>query len=147
MDGPPLFRIDGPEVVDGFAENIQDAAEGLVAHRNGDRFAEVDGFHAAHHAVGRLHGDAANLALADVVRHFDNHIDRYFSQLQVVRDVNGVVDRRQMAFFEFDVHRGTDDLDDASCFLICHAFYPSCAAAPETISMISLVIDACRIRL
>ena len=40
----------------------------------------VNGFHAAHHAVGGLHGDAAHAAFAQVLLHFDDHVDRVRAQ-------------------------------------------------------------------
>src|SRR5260370_29786183 len=58
MNRPALFGVDRTLVVDRFAEDVEDTAEGLLADRNGDRRALVDGFHAANHAVGRLHRDA-----------------------------------------------------------------------------------------
>ena len=105
------FGVDRTALVDRLAEDVEDAAEGLASDRNRDRRAGVDGLHAADHAVGRLHGDAAHLVLADVVRHFDDDVDRHFSELAVVDDADGVVDRRQMAFRELDVDRRADDLD------------------------------------
>ena len=104
--------VDRAALVDRLAEDVQDAAEGLAADRHRDRRAGVDGLHAADHAVGRLHGDAADLVLADVVRHFDDDVDGHLSELAVVDDADGVVDRRKMSFLELDVDGRADDLDD-----------------------------------
>ena len=40
-----------------------------------DRLAGVDGLHAAHHAVGRLHGDAAHPAFAEMLLDLHDHVD------------------------------------------------------------------------
>src|SRR5262249_10460963 len=100
-------------------EDVEDATESLVADRNGDRTAEVERFHAAHHAVGRLHGDAAHMSFANVAGHFGDNVDLHLAELAVVGDAHGVVDRRQMAFFECDVDGGADDLNYLAYFF-CH---------------------------
>src|SRR5208282_876608 len=71
-----LLVLDRTELIDGFADYVHHATERAVAHRHRDRPALVDGFHAAHHAVGRLHGDAAHAALAEMLLHLENHVDR-----------------------------------------------------------------------
>src|ERR1700759_1470954 len=47
MDGAPLLGVDGPSFVDGIADNIDYAAERLVADRHRDRRAGVDDLLAA----------------------------------------------------------------------------------------------------
>ena len=117
MDRPALLGVDRAALVDRLAEDVHDAAEGLAADGDGDRGAGGDGLHAADHSVGRLHGDAADLVLADVVGHFDDDVDGHFPELAVVEDADGVVDRGQLAFIELDVDGRSDDLDDPSDML------------------------------
>src|SRR5581483_162408 len=93
MDGPVSFRVHRTFVVDWLPENVQDAAERLPSDRNGDRRTEIDRLHAADHSVRRLHRDATNLVLTDVVRDFDDDIDLHFAELTVIDDANRVVDR------------------------------------------------------
>ena len=151
MDRPRFFRVDGTAIVDRLAEDVEDAAEGFASDGNFDCGAGVDRFHAANHAVRRLHRDAAHLVFADVVRDFNDDVDGNLSELAVVDDADGVVDRRQMPFVELDVDGGADDLDDFSGPLFWHVFSVRnryfAAAAPDTISMISFVIAAWRMRL
>ena len=63
-----LFVV-GPEVplVDGLADDVQDAAERLGADRDRDGRARVDRLHAADEAVGRLHGDGPDPVVADLL--------------------------------------------------------------------------------
>ena len=53
--------------VDRLAEQVEDAPQGDVADRHGDRAAGVDDLHAARQAVGRVHGDRAHAVIAEVL--------------------------------------------------------------------------------
>ncbi len=90
---------------------------------------------------------------------FGHDVDGFASVTTLVDDANGGVDRRH-ALVELDVHDGADDLHDSADVLTPHSRHshrarmrgraafqrvPSQALAPETTSMISLVMDACRI--
>ena len=68
--------LDRTELIDRLADHVHHAAERAVAHGHRDWSALVDGLHAAHHAVGRFHGNAAHAAFAEVLLHFENHVDR-----------------------------------------------------------------------
>ena len=70
----PLLVLDGAELIDGFADDIHHTAERSATDGHGDRAALVDGFHAAHHAIGRLHSDAANAAFAEVLLHLEDDL-------------------------------------------------------------------------
>jgi hypothetical protein len=58
--------------VDRVAGEVEDAAETGLAHGHHDGRAGVHGLHAAHEAVGVVHGDAAH----DVVAHVQGRLDR-----------------------------------------------------------------------
>ncbi len=75
-------------------------------HRH--RGAGIDAFLAADHAVGAAQGDAADAAAAQVLLHFAGEVD--LDPLVLAVDLDGVVDRRQMGFGEFDVERRADHL-------------------------------------
>ena len=76
MNGITLGGIDRAKLVHGIADDVEHAAQRLAADGNGDRAAEVQRFHAAHHALGRLHGDAAHAALAQLLLHFQDDVER-----------------------------------------------------------------------
>ena len=76
MDRPALLVADGTKLIHWLADHVHDATERFAADGHRDGTAKIDSLHAAHHAVGRLHGDAAHTALAEVLLDFENHIDR-----------------------------------------------------------------------
>ena len=58
------------------ADHVEHAAQRFGADRHFHRMAQADGFHAAHQAFGGLQRDGAHAALADVLLHFADDIDR-----------------------------------------------------------------------
>src|SRR5262249_17398154 len=141
------------------------APERLRADRHGDRLAEIDHPHAALHAVGRLHRDRADAVLTKVLLDLADHVERRAAAGAVGLDAQRVVDFRQVAGLELAVDHRADDLDvSADMFCLCRhiscralVVRPGCrrkqpapspvsysASAPETTSMISRVIAACR---
>ena len=104
----------GPKLIDGLADHVHHAAQRAAAHGHGNRSALVDGLHAAHHAVGGLHGDAAHAAFAQVLLHFENDVDRAGHGEAVADDLQRLVNRRQLALGKLHVHRGTGDLNYVS---------------------------------
>ena len=75
--------------------------------------AGVDHFLAAHHAVGAVHGDAADGALAQFLRDFQHQ------GAVVDLGVQRVLDERQFAV-ELHVHDRAQDLGHASDDVACH---------------------------
>ena len=75
MDRVALGGIDRAQLVHRVADDVQHAAQRLAAHGHRDGAAEVDGLHAAHHAFGGLHGDAAHAAFAELLLHFQDDVD------------------------------------------------------------------------
>src|ERR1035437_2906085 len=139
---------DGAQIVDRVADDVDDAAQRLFAHRHTDGSAQVDGLHPANHAVGGFHGHGADATLAQVLLDFKNDADGRGYGEALAHDAQRLVDGRHRRFFKLHVHRGTGDLDYLADIL-CHFFcLPKCyaAAAPLTISMISLVMAAWRTR-
>ena len=107
VDRVALLGVHRAAFVDGFADDVQDTAECLRAHRNGDRAAGVDYLLAAHQAVRAVHGDAADGALTEFLGDFQ-HQDPI---LDLGRQ--RVLDERQLAV-ELHVHHGPENLGHAS---------------------------------
>ena len=105
VDRHSLFVFDGAKLIDWIADHVHHAPQRSAAHGHGDRPALIDGFHAAHHAVGGLHGDAAHAAFAEVLLHLENHIDGIGHGEAVAHDLHGLIDRRQLPFGKLHVHR------------------------------------------
>ena len=119
MNRHSFFVVDWAQLVDRFADDVHHAAERSAAHGHGDGSALVDGLHAAHHAVGGLHGDAAHAAFAQMLLHFENDVDGGGHVEAVADDFHGLIDRRQIPLGELHVDRGPCDLDDMS-----YVFWP-----------------------
>ncbi len=97
--------VDGAALVDRLTDDVDDAAQRLRADRHGDRVAGVQDFRATHQTVGAVHGDGADRALAQMLRHFQDE------RLAVVLGVQRVQDRRQDAV-ELHVDDGARNLRD-----------------------------------
>ena len=119
VDGILLGRRHGAHAVDRLPDDVQDAAEGPLAHRDLDRDPETHGFHPPGQAVGRMHGHAADLVLPDMLFDLDDDVDRQHGVEPLARDPDGRVDRRQLAFPEQDVDDGPDDLNDLADVPFC----------------------------
>src|SRR5205814_1727962 len=74
VDRVALGEGDVAALVDGLPDDIDYASERALAYRHGDRAAGVARLHAAHQAVGRVHGDAAHRALAEMLRNLDDEV-------------------------------------------------------------------------
>ena len=67
MDRPAHVAGHVVPPVDHVAEEVEDSAQGLLPHRDGDRAAGVDHLVAATQAVGRIHRDGADAVVAEVL--------------------------------------------------------------------------------
>jgi peptide chain release factor 1 len=106
MDRPGDLGIDRAALVDRLADHVQDAAERLRPDRDLDRVAGIDRLGAAHQAVGRVHRDGADRALAQML----GHIQHQSAPGQ--RDMQRIQDPRQLILLKLNVHDGADDLSD-----------------------------------
>ena len=97
--------LDRAALVDRFADDVEDAAQGLGADRHHDRFAGVDRLGPAHQPVGGVHRDRAHDVFAELLGHFEHQ------GAAGVVDMQRVQDRRQFAL-EMDVDDGADNLRD-----------------------------------
>ncbi len=124
VNGHARLFADGAEVVDGVADDVEHAAQRLFAHRHADGAAEVDGLHAADHAVGGLHGHGAHTALAQVLLDFKNDADGRGDGEAVADDAQRLIDGRHGRFFKLHVYGGAGDLDYFAD-VFCHCSLPS----------------------
>ncbi len=107
-----LFGVDGTELVDRFAQEVEDAPQRGLAHGHADRGAGIDAGHAADHAVGVAQGDAAHASAAKLGLDLAGQTD--LNALLLGLDAHGVVDRRQMVVGELGVEGRADDLGHAA---------------------------------
>src|SRR6266566_4252833 len=105
MDRPPLGVLrDRRALVHGLPDDVEDAAERRLAHRDGDRLARVHDLHAAHDAVRRAHRDGADLVAPDVLLDFGDEL----ATVHFHRD--RVVQLGQLLGLELDVDDWSNDL-------------------------------------
>ncbi len=145
MDRQHMLVTDRAALVDRLADHVDDAAQRGRPHRNHDRAAGVGDFLAARHAVGRIHGDGADLVLAEMLGDLEHQ------GLALIGRAQGRHDGRQIGV-EVDVHDGAHHLRYRADIVLAHDLPrslpdPQTASAPEMISMSSLVICAWRVRL
>ena len=107
VDLPVVVRLTDSVGVEGLAQHVEHVAEHGVAHRHRDPAAQVAHRRAAHQAVGLLHADAADPALADLLGHLGRHgVGR---PIEVDVELDLVVDLGQGVGWELDVdHRSGD---------------------------------------
>src|SRR5215213_5030601 len=79
VDRVTRFRNQRAKFVHRVADHVHYSSQSCATNRDGYSTAEVDNLHSADHAVGRQHGDRANAALAEMLLHFRNDIDRRFN--------------------------------------------------------------------
>ncbi len=114
MDGIALGRVYGSELVDRVADNVHHAPQRLAANGYSDRAALIDGLHATHHALGRLHGDTTHAAFAELLLDFQDDVERVGNVVAFAGDAQRRVNRWQRRLGELHVHRGTCDLNYVS---------------------------------
>ena len=90
--GQRSVGVDRAAAVDRLAQQVEDAAERLLADRHAHRAAGVDHRHAADQAVGRAQRHAADAVAAEVLLHLAGQVD--LDALVVGVDRQGVVDVR-----------------------------------------------------
>ena len=90
-----LLVLDRAQLVDGLADHVHHASQRAAAHGHGNRSALIDGLHAAHHAVGGFHGDAAHAAFAQVLLHLENHVDGLGTVKPSLTTRTRLINRRQ----------------------------------------------------
>ncbi len=94
VDGHARLFADGAELIDRLADDVEHAAQRLFAYGHADGAAEVDGLHAADHAVGGFHGDGAHATLAQVLLDFEDDVDGRGDGEAVAGDAQRLIDGR-----------------------------------------------------
>ena len=116
----PFFAGDGLRlVIDRAAEQVEHAAERLRTDGNLDARAGVERLDAAHHAVGRAHGDAAHRVVAELLRDLADELLAAFAL-----DLYGVEQVGQVAVRKPDVQNRADDLHNDAVMLLLHRETP-----------------------
>ena len=118
MDRPALFGVDGTSVVDRVAKQVEDATQRGIADRNRYRRACIMHVCAADQAVSAAQSDTPHAIPAQMLLDLARKIDLY--ALLVRLNFYGVINRREVVFFELGIKRRTDHLGDFSNVLFGH---------------------------
>ena len=111
------------ELIHRLAEHVHHAAQRRPANRNFDACTKIVRLHSAHHALDRLHRNRADAALAKVLLHFRDNVERRRNVVAFARDANRVKNCGQFVRFKLNVEHGSDNLHDVSdvcVFLLAH---------------------------
>ncbi|MGY4300298.1 hypothetical protein ACVWXN_008393 [Bradyrhizobium sp. i1.4.4] len=112
VDGAETFGLDRAGFVDRLADDVHDAAERAVTHRNRDRLAGVGHFLAAHQTFGHVHRDRADGGLTEMLRNFQHEADVAVPGFQRIENGGQVA-------LELHVDDGAHDLGDATDLVSC----------------------------
>ena len=106
VDAVALCALGGGHAVDGLADDVEQTAVDVLAHRHRDGTAQRLHLHAALQTVGRVHGDAAHGVLTDVLLTFKNNL-----RIIGAFDFQCSINVWQRGFvLEINIHHGADDL-------------------------------------
>merc|ERR1712055_1098109 len=105
VDGLALVSGDGAPLVDRVSDHVDDAAKGLLAHRDGDGETLILNNITPDKTLGTVHGNGPDGVLSKVLGHLEDELGL------PADDSEGVEDLRE-AIVELDVHNGTDDRDN-----------------------------------
>ena len=105
MDRPVIIGFDfSVDFIDSLAEDVEDTAQDTFADGDLDGTARIFSCHAADEAVRRVHGNAADDVVAQVLHDFYNQVDLLVAF--ATGDMDGVVNGGQICF------RGKPHVDD-----------------------------------
>ena len=114
MDRAAFIFADGTAVINGTAEHVHDAAEGLVTDRHRDAGTGRANLHAALQTFGRAHGNGAHHAVAQLLLHFKSQAGFGQGIVLILFKDKSVINLRHRVAGEFNVHHSADDLNDLS---------------------------------
>ena len=98
-------------LVDRIADDVHDTAQCPAANGNRNRSAGVYRLHAADKAVGRLHGNRANAAFAQVLLNFRYDVNGCRDFEPFAGNPHCRVNRRQILLVKGHVHNGANHLN------------------------------------
>ena len=117
MDRPAFRGLHLATIIDRLAEEVENPAERRRSHRHGKRASAVDDVRTPNEPVGTAKRHASHLSATKVLLHLADQVERYALFLTV--DADGVVDRRDAVFGEFDVKGRPNHLRDVSDVPAC----------------------------
>ncbi len=111
VNGGALVSVHGAPLVDRVADDVDDAAEGLLADGDTDGGSGVDDLVASHKTLGTVHGNRAHGVLSQVLCDLENQTGRSAGDIESVEDLG-------QTLLELDVDDSTDDGDNLALVLL-----------------------------
>jgi hypothetical protein len=107
------------QAIDRLAQDVEHAAEGLIADRNGDRLFGIENLQPPLHSFGRAHRDAPDRIIADMLHDFAHE------GLLPVRedDLERGQEGREVFVLEADVDDGAHGLHHGAIEFFLFAFF------------------------
>ena len=120
MDRPCLNTRWWINLVNRISQNIEHTSKRILTYRNADRSTCSDRIHSTYESVCRSHGDTSDSIITQVLGDF------YYQFFSISgRNFDSIVDLRQVAFCEFNIQNGTNNLGNFT-YIICHAIISPC---------------------
>ena len=113
MDGKAFLCLNRPPLVHRLADDVDDASQGLRSHRYRDTSPAIHHLHPPDQPFGAVHGDAADRALAQMLRDLHDEIPLLLADRRV-GNLERIVDGWQRAIGKLDIHHCPQDLRDFS---------------------------------
>ena len=106
-------------IVNGLSQHIENTPQRILSHRYGNRRAGRNRVHAASQTIRTSHSDTFYRIIAKILSHLHHQ-----PAAVIQRNLDGLVDFRNLALGELDVDNRTDDLCDFANILFCHLVSP-----------------------
>jgi hypothetical protein len=99
-------------LIDGLTQNIENSPQGSRSNRNRNRLAQIDAIQSTHQTIGATQRDTSHSAATKVLLNFACQIQLH--PFGFAFDLDRVVNRGQLALWEFCVKRRADNLTDST---------------------------------
>ena len=119
VDRKVLFHLWLFFIVDRLAQYVENTAQRILTNRYGNRCAGCNGVHTTSQTIGGSHCDTSYGIVTKILCNLDGQ-----GAAILKRYLDCLVDFRNLALGELDIHDRTDDLRDLTSILFCHLASP-----------------------
>ena len=120
VDWKVFFHLWPFFIVNWLAQYIENTAQRILTNRYGNRRAGCNGVHTTSQTIGGSHCDTSYGIVTKILCNLNGQAAAVFQ-----RNSDCLVDFRNLALGELDIHDRTDDLCDLTSILFCHLASPS----------------------
>src|SRR6266849_6141925 len=98
------------QLVNGLADDVQNATQRRWPYRNRHRAVCIDSPHSPYQALSRLHSNTTAPSLTQVLLHLNRNANRFRDLEAIADDSERLINRGQLDLFELNVHNRPDHL-------------------------------------